>query len=732
MSFDPMRRLIGLQRGYLFAWVPVCLGVGIGLFFRIAEEPGGGFYVVLVAVSLLAGIVAVRCAETAQPLAMALALVAGGVVLAGIRTHLVAAPVIDFRYYGPIEGRVVAVDRSLSDKQRVTLDRVVLKRTALDRTPHRVRVSMHGDQVFTDPVPGQRVAVTGHLSGPSGPVEPHGFNFQRMAWFDRLGAVGYARAPLVLIAPPARYEPMAALGRLRLRLSAAVQAAMPGQAGAFAAAVTTGDRSGLTRETLDAMRDSNLAHLLAISGLHVGLLTAFIFATLRAGLALMPRIALRVPSKKLAAAVALCASAGYLALSGGSVSTQRAFVMAAVMLVAVMLDRRALTLRSVALAAIIILVWQPEAILSPGFQMSFAATAALVWVFEMLGGSTRRAPKWARGVLALVISSGVAGLATAPYAAAHFNQAAHYGLVANLLSVPVMGSIVIPAAVLAACLSPLGLGWIGLWGMGLGTTWILAVAEKVAGFEGAVRFIAQPGPMVMPVLTFGALIVMLVQGWARWVGCVPAVVAGVLWMGSDRPDLLIAENGALVGVMTPDGRALTRARGHGFVARSWLENDGRDRDRLVAAERAEAFRDGDHLRFTVAGADIGVLFSANEDELAAACRTFAVVVSNRAAPDPPGTGCILLTPETLAETGAISVSGSATAPRLVFGDQADGTRMWNDKATRQSTLSLMHLWQLPKENTPETQLADALRLRWGAPAPVAAPSFRIGALKSNQ
>ncbi|KKK80916.1 hypothetical protein LCGC14_2818710, partial [marine sediment metagenome] len=216
-------------------------------------------------------------------------------------------------------------------------------------------------------------------------------------------------------------------------------------------AILTGDRSGMGRDTLQALRDSNLAHLLAISGLHMGLLTGVVFSALRFALALIPALALGHPVKKYAAVGALLAGAGYLALSGGNVATQRAYIMVAVVLGAVLLDRRALTLRGVALAATIVLVLRPEALTGPGFQMSFAATTALIAVFRLMRDSGGpRAPRLLQPVLALVVSSGVAGAATAPIAAAHFNQIAKFGLVANLLSVPLMGTLVMPAAVLAA------------------------------------------------------------------------------------------------------------------------------------------------------------------------------------------------------------------------------------------------------------------------------------------
>jgi competence protein ComEC len=249
--------------------------------------------------------------------------------------------------------------------------------------------------------------------------------------------------------------------------------------------------------------------------------------------------------------------------------------MVAVMLVAVLLDRRALTLRAVAIAATIVLIWHPEAMTGPGFQMSFAATTALVAAFAGLRRFDQsHLPKWARAVLSVVLSSFIAGLATAPFAAAHFNQIAHYGLIANLLSVPLMGILVMPAAVLAVCLAPIGLWGIGLWAMEVGLRWILFVAHTVATRDGALSHIWAPDPLVLPILSLGLLWALLVKGPVRYAGLVGVLCAALIWAQTTRPALLIADNGGLIGLRTDAGRVLSKSRGSGFVAGIWLENDG--------------------------------------------------------------------------------------------------------------------------------------------------------------
>ncbi len=597
---------LAAMRGHLFPMAPVALAVGIGLYFALPEEPGRAALAALAVAALAGGLLWWFGPEDAQPIFAALALVCLGVLLAAWRSHAVAEPVLGWRYYGAIEGRIVEVDRSASDRMRVTLDDLVLERIAPERRPARVRVSLHGDQGFVDPRPGKRVILTGHLSAPSPPSEPGGFDFRRMAWFQGLGAVGYTRTPVLALAPPGAGDGLG-ITRLRHAISEAVRARMPGQPGAFAAAILTGDRSGIESATTEDLRAANLSHLLAISGLHMGLLTGFVFAALRYGLALIPPLALRVNTKKLAAIIALAAAGFYLALSGGNVATQRAFVMVSVILVAVLLDRRAISLRSVAIAALIILVARPEELTSAGFQMSFAATTALVAVFGWMRTRPQdrwRAPRWAAPILGVAICSIVAGLATGPVAAAQFNRIAGYGLIANLLSVPLMGSVVMPAAVFAGLLAPLGLSGLPLSVMELGTRWVLGVAHWVAGLRGALTGVVEPPGWALPALALGALAIILWRGRARWAG-VPVMVAALAgWSAAERPALLISEPGTLIGLMTDAGRVLSKPGGEGFAAATWLENDGDLADQAAAHARPGLSGREGARRFTLAGRDV--------------------------------------------------------------------------------------------------------------------------------
>jgi len=675
------RRVEGL-RGRLLLFVPVLLATGIGGYFALPVEPGLPAWVAL-ALSA-SGFAWIGWRHRAGGLAglawlaLALALVLAGALVAGARTLAVRAPVLDFRYYGAVEGRIVAVDRSASDATRITLDRLRLDGVAPAETPARLRISLFGTPGFFAPEPGLMVATTAFLGPPEGPVEPGGFDFRRMAWFDRLGAVGYSRAPLLMLAPPEAGRAGLFVQRLRARIAAGVQAAMPGEAGAFAVAVTTGQRSAMERATLDALRGANLAHLLAISGLHMGLITGFVFAAARLILAMIPGFAAAWPIRKIAAVLALQAGAFYLALSGGSVATERAFIMVSVMFGAVLIDRRALTLRAVALAAILILLVQPEALAEPGFQMSFAATTALVAAFGALRHwRGPQLPRWTRPIMAVVLSSAVAGFATAPFAAAHFNQISYYGLLANTLAVPVMGLMVMPLAVVAALLWPLGLAPVALWLMRWPILWILAVATRVSAMEGAVGQVPSPPAGVLALIALGGLGFVLLRGPARGAGLVPLIAGFAIWALAERPPVLVASSGGLVGVMTPEGRALSKPKGDSFAASVWLENDGDPAEQSIAAARA-GFSDVDGIRLLRKGGLVLAHITGRgaAAKLAAACAAAQVVVVSTEVKDAPPAGCTIYDEVALGHSGALAFWPDGEGWRLDTVAARSGARPW--------------------------------------------------------
>ncbi len=681
--FSSLINAVNTQHGRLFLWVPVCLSIGIGLYFKIKFEPAYGVLQIAGTVSVLLMLIIIwKWSQPSTIVLRGVLLIFIGFLLAVFRTHSVAEPVLGWRYYGPIEGRIVAMDRSHSNKPRVTLIDVSLGKISEPRTPTYVRVSLHSDIGLENLKPGAHIRTIGSVSPPSGPVEPGAFDFQMYAWFKRLGAVGYSRKPVELLAPPKLDSYALWLFDTRMGIADHIRSRIEGQTGAFAAAILTGDRSAIDPIMLEDLRSSNLAHLLAISGLHMGLLVGFCFGLIRYGLALIPYIGLHWPIKKIGAVVAICAGLAYLQISGAAVATERAFIMVSVMLVGVILDKPAITLRAVALAATILLILHPESLLHPGFQMSFAATTALVASFEFLKHQTAwqklqfGSNRFVQPIVALFMSSFIAGAATAPFAAYHFNQIAQYGLLANLTSVPMMGIVVMPAAVIAGAFSFVGLDAVPFWIMGAGIDWILNVANWVSNLGGAVISVPQAQNWVLPLIALGGVHFIVWKGWMRWGGVIMCFIAFLSWWQVQRPDVLISDTGRLLGVLENGKRALNRDRGSGFAARVWLENDGDQSNQEDASKRSNIF--ADKMVFKVMDAPIGYIWSkkAKPTDIESICRQVEILISPNWK-DSISTKCLHITKPYLRYHGAVAVFQSAGSVQIKTARQETGERLWN-------------------------------------------------------
>src|SRR5438552_1996856 len=169
-----------------------------------------------------------------------------------------------------------------------------------------------------------------------------------------------------------------------------IAAVLPGSTGGVASALITGKRGAIVEEVKQAFRESGLQHLLAIAGLHLGLVGGFVFFAVRGGLALVPWVALRYPIKKIAAGVTLMVLTCYLLISGAAIPTERAFVMNGIVFAAILIDRLRISMRVCAIAAAVVLVMDPSILVGVSFQMSFGAVVALIAVYETYGARLGR------------------------------------------------------------------------------------------------------------------------------------------------------------------------------------------------------------------------------------------------------------------------------------------------------------------------------------------------------
>ncbi|MCB9943067.1 MAG: ComEC family competence protein [Geminicoccaceae bacterium] len=582
-----LRLLIELEHQRWFLWMPVAFATGIAIFFSLDTEPG--FWpagALCLATILVATAWLPRHNKIASWLVVLGMLVLAGFVVAQWRSARLQAPVIEKRGTYEIVGRIALVEPRARGP-RVLLEDLRIEGVDADRTPVSVRVTLKGTKPWVSA--GDVIAVKARLQAPGGPMLPGGFDFARNAYFSQLGGIGFAYRPAAIVEPATDSAIRGAIARLRATIAERAQAAIPGAEGAVAAALVTALRADIPDKVWHDMQIAGLAHLLAISGLHMGLVAGTLLLFCRYGLALIPWLALRVPVVKPGAAIALAASAFYLLLAGATVPTQRAFFMTSVVLVSIMIDRSPLSMRLVAVAAMIVLVFQPESLLGASFQMSFAAVVALIAAYEReyrIAETTESEPDQPpsamhpllRYFIGVTLTTLIASLATMPFAAYHFQRISLLGVVANLVGVPLTAFWIMPAGLLALAAMPFGLDGIFFTVMGWGIAMLLDAAAIVASWPGAGVQLPQL-PIVVIVLTvLGGLWLCLWQQVWRWVGVLLWPVALLVAVMHQPPDLLVDRAGNLVARMLPDGRVqMVRFRKDNFVEEGWLRALGAER-----------------------------------------------------------------------------------------------------------------------------------------------------------
>ena len=583
-----------------FVWLPVMFGAGIALYFWLPAEPAGlvALGALLLAVTLR---VVWRYGAAAMLIGGALSAAAAGFTAAKLRTDWVAAPALK-RQSGPVEvrGWIELVEPRPSGGQRVTLLVATIKGMAPEDRPQRVRLRLQGSNPHLKA--GDALVVRAMLSPPAGPALPGGYDFARAAWFQGLGAVGYALAPATIDQGadrgPASVQARAAIERTRQAIGARVTAALPGERGEMANALITGQRGGISDATNDAFRDSGLLHILSISGLHMVVMAGAVFVAVRFALAFVPGIALRYPIKKWAAAAAMLAAFGYLLISGASFPTVRSWIMISIMFVAVMLDRPAVALRNVALVALAILIVFPESLMDVSFQMSFAAVVALVSAYDFLRDRVHERDAGSRSLTypvllffgGIVLSTLIASCAVAPFAAYHFHKSQQYAVLANLIAIPICNVVVMPAALVTLVAMPVGLEWGPLQVMGFGIDAMTWCAYRVAALPGAVgRIPAIPTAAFALMLTGGLWFSLWRTRW-RLLGLAPIAIGLAVAPLRHVPDVIVGRDGTLVAVREGKaGLSALTGRGGMFELARWLEHDGDGRTPEAVAE-AKAFR----------------------------------------------------------------------------------------------------------------------------------------------
>ena len=562
-------------------WIPILMGMGVGLYFLLPFEPVFWQLIIVTSLAWLIVLISKYAGLFSQnSLGTLSAIILSGLCLASFENWRVAAPVItDSRYAREIQGTITQLEQRPTGL-RIILEEIHIPDAEAAYLPARIRVSYRGDIM---PRIGERVSIEAVLRAPPEPSVPGLYDFTRRAWFQSLGGTGFAVSEITSLSNPGdvgadsiKFEP----ARLRQILNHEISAAMKNNSiSSIATALITGDRSGITEETRNIMRDAGLSHLLAISGLHMGLVVMILFTGSRFTMAFFPILALNYPIKKIAACIALSGSLVYLILAGAPVPTQRAFLMTTLVLLAVLIDRNAFSMRMVAFAATIILILSPHVLTGASFQLSFAAVVALVALYEtdmMRNWSRRMRVGLSRRILGyfllLIVTTLVASMATAPLALHHFGVFAAYGILGNLVGVPLMAFVIMPGAVLALVLMPFGLQNLGFGLMEGGISVLFGTAKWVAGLEGAIYQFPMIGLLPILLITAGGLWTALWVGRIRFLGIIGLLLGVIAATLSKTPDLLIAGNGKLIAFQSSEtGLVFNQQKSEKFTIRQWKQ-----------------------------------------------------------------------------------------------------------------------------------------------------------------
>lgn len=706
-----------IEQRRLFPWIAVFFGIGIVLFFQADGQPAlwapAGAFTVCAAAAL-----ALRPNVPTLSLMVALAALFAGFSAGVIRARSVTAPALTRIVITPVTGFIEAIE-DRGEGKRLLLRVTEMKDLAEVERPRRVRVSVRKGEGLS---PGQLVAGTARLLPPPQAAWPGGYDFARDARFKGIGAVGSMVGPVRRIEPTPKPDwslwLAARVDEARNALTERIAASIGGAAGGVGAALVTGKRGLIPEPTNDVLRGAGIYHIVSISGLHMVLAAGTFFWLVRALLALAPGLALLWPVKKIAAVAAMVGATIYCIFSGSDVATERSLIMTLVMFGAVLADRPALSIRNLSLAALVVLAREPEALLGPSFQMSFGAVAAMMTLVPMMHrGKAERAPvtvfeqglAWiGQAMLGLVTTTLVASIATAPFAAYHFQSLNPYGLIGNTLALPLVSLVVMPSAVLGVLAYPFGLDRPVWQVMGAAVSQVLDVSAWVGSFGGSTLVVPALGVVALVLMSIALIVLTVSVSALRWLALVPAGAGLALAAAPQRYDIFVDRDGAGAAIRGKGGQLAIVGRPSDFVAEQWLRADGDARNVDDVSLRQEAKCDA--AGCVVAAADgrwVAFVqdFSAFEED----CRRATVIVTRLEAP-PTCRSLFILAGEDLNERGATTIRFSPEAVELRSVRKGREIRPWSDGERLQAKTATARerprrAQPVPEQDLPEEELS---------------------------
>lgn len=464
-----------------------------------------------------------------------------------------------------VGGYVADLPKDIEHGTRIEFD---VRRAWLDgkevAVPHKIRLSTGVEQHLRI---GDEWGLWVRLKRPHGFQNPGGFDYEGHLFHERIRATGYVRDddPPRLIASNSYDYPV---GRFRQHLGERIHAALADND--FAGVITAfanGDESDVSDTQWRVFQRTGTTHLIAISGMNIGLVSGIVFFLVRWLWALPGYTVLRLPAQKAAALGALVAALFYSALAGFAIPTQRALVMLVVVLGALLMQRSVRPSHLLAIALLAVLIYDPLAVMSPGFWLSFASVAVILFAAQGRVGE-KRWRQWGRVQWAVTI-----GLL--PLLLVLFQQTSLAAPLANLLAIPVIEIIVIPLTLLGivcqVALPDVAAAWLfqlAAWSMA--QLWM--ALDYLAAFDQLQWLQHAPPAWTLACSAVGVVWLLAPRGWpARWVGAVwllpmllvrpPVPLAGEAWF------TLLDVGQGLAAVVRTRGHTLVFDTGARFSAR---------------------------------------------------------------------------------------------------------------------------------------------------------------------
>lgn len=598
------------ERSRWFLWIPVLFGCGIGIYFILPSEPSRWLTLTVIEVMLLLAYWWRHHSERLLGLAVLLIVVLGFTNIQLKTIYLSKNEIIDYDRKLYLSGRVSELGKNFRGNPRFVLENVQDYEGNSLAGRYKISLTAKTSELKN----GECVELVATVSAPPKPNMVGGYQMDRRLFFEGVNANGFASSRALPIdcetSMPLNESLSKAAADLRQKIVAKIHKVLPPNEAGITAAIVAGERGGINQQIINNYRDSGLAHFLSISGLHMSMLAGLMFFLVRFSIALIPSLALRYDSKKIAAVFAVLMSMIYLVISGAEIPAQRAFIMTFIVLLGVLFSRKAISMRMISWAALMVLILAPEAIVSPSFQMSFAAVVALIAFYERFAGRLQRFLNGDRNrdlsllskilrimwvyVIGILVSDLVASLATLPFAIYHFNRIAVYTTFGNLLAGPVIGLIIMPFVLLALLLMPFNLEVWALKIVGFGI-------EKVNEITAYTALLPNAGLQVLSIPLWGLLFIVFGglwlciwnERWRSW-GWLGIIIGAFSILTVRTPDVIADKYAEVFAVKDNYGEmVILPSRGNNYTKKVLLEKTANDKLSAKESKKLKKIYGGD-------------------------------------------------------------------------------------------------------------------------------------------